>query len=427
MLAATVTTAPAATWHIEAEPEGNNRIAALAALAAGGDTIMIGPGLYYEHIDAAGKALTFIGRDGRESTILDGSRPFAGEGGSIIYTYNRPGPISVVGLTMQHGQGSDTDDFLGRFGGAIHINNDINHTGSLYAQDCSFLDNDVVGGDSGNMGGAIGVNHGNVVHLENCIFRDNEGLFDGAVMTVFGGDLTVFGCEIDLGEMYYDIGIVLDYMDEVRIEDCIIKGSPDSFNPVGMSFCGRVCEMRRNRIINNGTSGTVMVTINACGPPTNFVFEDNLVWLTAAQPHVWARSIYAGTRGSSVYRRNTFVGDGLDHDTSVGDPVFVEHNIFVDGVVDVFNPPGGCVCCNDLWETTLDLWPGVHAENNISADPMFCDPERGDFTISRRSPCSADSVPEGCEAMGAFPPGCDQLPVKKMTWGGLKNLLRRDR
>jgi len=277
------------------------------------------------------------------------------------------------------------------------------------------------------LGGAIGVNNADIVHLENCLFRGNEGLFDGAVMTVFGGDLSILGCEIDLGAMYYPIGIVLDFMDEVRIEDCIIKGSPVGPEPTGLFFCGSVLEMRRNRIVNDGTSGALMVSIAFAGPPTTFAFEENLVWLSSAPPHEWARSLRAGTPGNSVYRRNTFIGDGLDHSTSNGDLVLMESNIFVDGVVHVFNPRGGWVGCNDFWNATLELMPGVEAENNISADPMFCDPERGDFTISRRSPCSADSVPEGCQAMGAFPPACDQLPVKKMTWGGLKGLFDTNR
>jgi len=412
-------TAHAATWHIEAEPEGINRITAIAALAASGDTIVIGPGLYYEHIDAAGKALTFIGREGRENTILDGSRPFAGDGGSIIYTSyidSAPGPISVSGLTLQHGQGAGPRVS----GGAILVPGDVFYRGSLHAQDCSFLDNDVGEGDSGNEGGAISVSYGDV-QIQNCVFRGNNAHWGDAIDATFGS-ITIVGCEIDLGVTGHSTGVGLEFMASVRIEACIIKGAAEGSGTAAVVICGSDCEIRRNLITSDGTSAAMTMEIGAC-VPSRFTFEDNLVWWSKAPPNSQTVIVRHEAEGSIACRRNTFVGGGFAGGPTGGDPVYMENNIVVNAAVQLRRLHGGCVCCNDLWNTTLELAEGERVEHNISADPIFCDPEGGNFTISRRSPCSADSVPEGCQAMGAFAPDCDLLPVRKVTWGGLKHLL----
>jgi len=60
---------------------------------------------------------------------------------------------------------------------------------------------------------------------------------------------------------------------------------------------------------------------------------------------------------------------------------------------------------------------------NIREDPLFCDPENGDFTLDCNSPCAAENSPE-CGQIGAWPVGCGPTPVMDTTWGAIKSLFR---
>jgi hypothetical protein len=55
-------------------------------------------------------------------------------------------------------------------------------------------------------------------------------------------------------------------------------------------------------------------------------------------------------------------------------------------------------------------------EDAIYADPVFCDPVNGDFSVASTSPALGEFGP-----IGAFPiPGCASTPVVPTTWGGIK-------
>jgi len=85
------------------------------------------------------------------------------------------------------------------------------------------------------------------------------------------------------------------------------------------------------------------------------------------------------------------------------------------------------VCC-DLygnadgdWEGCVESQYGMHG--NIREDPLFCDPENGDFTLDCNSPCATENSPE-CAQIGAWPVGCGPTPVMDTTWGAIKSLFR---
>jgi len=66
-------------------------------------------------------------------------------------------------------------------------------------------------------------------------------------------------------------------------------------------------------------------------------------------------------------------------------------------------------CC-DIYGNEGGDWVDCIADQygvngNICEDPLFCDPENGDFTIRGDSPCAPDYNPE-CGLIGAWPVGC---------------------
>jgi hypothetical protein len=87
-------------------------------------------------------------------------------------------------------------------------------------------------------------------------------------------------------------------------------------------------------------------------------------------------------------------------------------------------------CC-DIYGNEGGDWVGCIADQygvngNICEDPLFCDPENGDFTLECTSPCAPFSPPNPeCDLIGAWPVGCGGTPTTRSTWGGVKALFRR--
>jgi predicted outer membrane repeat protein len=66
--------------------------------------------------------------------------------------------------------------------------------------------------------------------------------------------------------------------------------------------------------------------------------------------------------------------------------------------------------CSDVYGNEEGDWVGCIAgqagtNGNISMDPLFCDPDNGDFTISQFSPCEPGH--SGCGLIGAYGVGCE--------------------
>jgi hypothetical protein len=87
--------------------------------------------------------------------------------------------------------------------------------------------------------------------------------------------------------------------------------------------------------------------------------------------------------------------------------------------------------CSDVFGNSGGDWVGciegqLEIDGNICEDPLFCDPENGDFTLQACSPCTPFSPPNPeCDLIGALPVGCGGTPVIESTWGGIKALFRQ--
>lgn len=150
---------------------------------------------------------------------------------------------------------------------------------------------------------------------------------------------------------------------------------------------------------------------------------------------------FASSETTAMVRNCTFVGNtavttggGL---SSVHGPSYVqvENCVFVGNVGEAASCRAGghlsLVCC-DLYNNVGGDWVGCVAEmfgvdGNISEDPLFCDPEHGDFSLQAGSPCAPFTPPnEECDLIGALPVGCGgSTPVSESTWGGIKAIFGR--
>ena len=100
------------------------------------------------------------------------------------------------------------------------------------------------------------------------------------------------------------------------------------------------------------------------------------------------------------------------------------------------NPSGAVDCnggsisfvCTDIFGNAGGDWTGCIAgqngtNGNFRSDPLYCDANGRDFSISSASPCSPGENP-GCGLIGAWPVACGPVPVLESSWGGVKALFR---
>jgi len=89
----------------------------------------------------------------------------------------------------------------------------------------------------------------------------------------------------------------------------------------------------------------------------------------------------------------------------------IKNNIVVNGLEGIRNQSAGLavVSYNDVWGNIENYTGGVTSpgEGDISADPMFCDPDSDNYYLDGASPCLGAG--EGGVNIGAFGPGCNTV------------------
>ena len=144
---------------------------------------------------------------------------------------------------------------------------------------------------------------------------------------------------------------------------------------------------------------------------------------------------------SPVLRSCTFFGNEA---MVAGASIYVTSNgdVRVDESVFAFDTGGGSVrclpghgkvtlwCCDVFGNVGGDWLDCIADQGNIngnfSADPLFCAPESGDFTLMSNSPCAPPGV-TNCGLVGALPVGCGPVSVVEESWAGIKAKYRGER
>jgi hypothetical protein len=423
-----------------AQPE--DRIGAVAAQAASGDSILIDPGTYYEHIALEGKSLTFVGIEGAGATVLDGSREFPGREGSIIYTLTgAPANLALEGLTLRNGTGAPwVHEFDTIGGGAIFWwEEGFGCTARLLVIDCVFQDNSTGGAENlwaVGGGAAFAVWLGDV-RFERCSFSNN-------VSNTRGGDIylatnlasVVAQCSFGITYGSWNGGSSIDLeaggdltIQECRFESMVSGGSGSAFS-IGAEP-SRI-EILGSEFIDRETQLATRLELYFAGvgnPRQDVVVSRNLFWSESGPDTAAAASLVIAMPGGAFdIHENTFVRCGVDvqnHGGGGGAPMNFANNIVAHGEVKFFIASGGVVACNDFWRTAITDYIGnLTLSDNISGDPLFCSEEAEDLRIAFQSPCAAENSPPGCARIGAFDPACHITPTRRVSWGSIKALFR---
>ncbi len=150
--------------------------------AVNGDTVVVAPGTYFEHLDFHGKAIKVVSSQGPQTTIIDGS----GTASVAIFVSGEGSSTILEGFTLQHGL-SNPDG--GGQGGGVLVGNSS-----------PLIQNNVIAHNLAcDSGGGIAVYHGSPTITGNTISDNHQvatcqgGVGGGGISVVGAGAGADFG------------------------------------------------------------------------------------------------------------------------------------------------------------------------------------------------------------------------------------------
>ncbi len=358
-----------------------------------GDTVLVAPGEYFENINFHRKNITLLGdQENPEEVIINAN----GEG-RVVRIDMIENEAVLMGFTI-------TGGYLIRGGGAgifvmessaivrncrIVENRTRTPGGNVWGRgagidcssseltvtDCVFLDN-----RSGRYGGAIQCLLESIVNIRNCVFSRNGG-HEGAQIGCWESELNIEDCEFtdsrsgDEGSFIY--GIFLRNSN-VSIENINIH---DDFHPI--------------------VTLDSDVTINGCSFDRNHATSEpacgGALWSMGESRVIVTRSVFTrnrafdgghaayGSEESEVLLVNCTITQHEDGSGSLLDGVDVLNSIIWGNECDYY-PNSNFTFCN--------VQDGADDEGNIDEDPLFVDPDEGDYHLTEDSPCIDASDPD---------------------------------
>jgi len=363
----------ARTWLVRQDGTGDcTTIQACINSASAGDSVLVGPGTYYEHLVIT-VPLSLVGELGSSQTTIDGGRTYL----RCVTCSHPSGRVYVSGLKIAGG--GVPDPYPNNWGGGI-----LCTTAALEVRDCYILH---------NFGGGVGCRAGSSVTIIGCDIVDNYGEigdpYDTPAAGVIGDHATgvVTGCDIRTGErgVWWQGG-------RLEAHDNVIYATPDQDS--------------RYRFGSGFVVGSV-----------------DFAWIH----HNLIRDVRDGIGvdySAILIESNTIVnheGYGIAIWRCSG---AVSKNIVAQGVYDpgILCDGSAVFSCNDVWSQPAGEYDGTCShESDIHADPMFCDVSTQNYYLHSSSPCA--NAP-GCGQIGAFGIACGPTAVEETTWGRIKTTYR---
>lgn len=312
-----------------------------------------------------------------------------GLGGASILSYDpsTPGTMAFTGITFSNQRDNESTQ-----GGAILADD------RFIATNCRFTE------CSAGFGGAIWA-RGDVV-LEDCRFDGNQAR-EGAVLALYGQDLncTFRRCDIQSNHSDNYAVVFVDAQDLVfrgstalTIEECLFRENSSGGSLLRTSGHLDV-DIRSSTIVQNTIYNDDPIIYFYTPPDQNQIDTLTIEWTTIADNHQGAASSpVIGARGEIAYDslliEGVIIARNNGYAIETGDDYGEELNTNI--------------TCSDIWGNIGGDWTGSIAgqaglNDNISANPRFCHPHVGDYTLAADSPCAPAA---GC-GMGALGVGCD--------------------
>lgn len=429
-----VPSAFAATHYV---PGDYPTIQGAIAASAAGDVILVAAGEYHERLTIP-VSLQITGA-GAGVTTLD-----ADSGGRAV-TITSATAVGIEGFTIREGSSSSRGAGIYGVGLALDLVSD-----------------DFSGNISQDLGGAVYIESGTAT-VTGCHFTGNMAS-EGAGVYFRVSDGLVNGCEFSTNQATRHAGGVYLYSASPTISNNTFSANTCGWRGAAICMVNSASPtVEGNQMLGNH-SDTEGGAIWAGGNPSSFqggIFTHNVmldntasvhgggIYLYTASPTITDNVIARSTcswrgggicvvvdsapviSGNTIYACSGSEGGGIYAGSETG--VIDFHNNIVasctdgSGVVDGDYPgsPPPALSCNDVWGNLpsdyLNIGPGP---NDITADPLFCNPATDDYGLNAASPCAPAQQPT-CGLIGAFPVTCGATAVTNTTWGRVKGAFAR--
>ncbi|MBU1698622.1 MAG: right-handed parallel beta-helix repeat-containing protein [Candidatus Eisenbacteria bacterium] len=361
----------ATTWEIY--PDGSGDAPTIQAGidgAATGDSILINAGTYYERLTLP------VDRD--EFTLVGVGLPVidADRFGFILGLSQEGTVFENLAFTQGH-------TYIGGVGTLS--------SREIWFRNCEFYNN------TANLeGGCFAILNGGIAHFENCSFENNLawGTGGGAIQVDEGGSIELEHCVFRgnhvVGITGNDGGGAIHFRNtsSCSIRFCLFEENTTDYEAGAIRSYNSPVSLYSNTFLDNeARTAAGACVLNTSGPQV-------------------------------VLMKNIFVNNR--------DPVKA---IYLEGSDLLFD-----IECNDFWnhvESTVISPAWIDTNGNFSLNPLFCDPDNGDFTLHADSPCVPGNHPDGyeCGLIGAYDVGCGMAGVpnamvQNTTWGQIKATYR---
>ena len=344
-----------------------NSITTALSNASNDDVILVAPGVYNENgISFDGKAVFLRSLKGPEVTIVDGN---CVEENSVFIFENQEGWDSILdGFTIQNGVNS--------VGGGIYSN-----SSSPTITNCIITGNSV----TDNGGGIFCYNNSDLI-INNCVIKENtadEG--GGGIHSQYFSEPIITNCVISQNHAF-DGGGIFSYpwCGEVTINNCLI--SENSAEECGGGIClfEGTFTLSNCTITDNSTTvydGGGIFCISAIANITNTLITRN-------DANDWGGAISSWGESTLNIDSCTVINNTAS-ETSGGiniydDSVNITNSILWNNSpqeIDVYE--GG----NEPTITYTDIQGGYSGTGNINENPLFTDPNNGEYLLQTNSPC----------------------------------------
>ncbi len=233
------------------------------------------------------------------------------------------------------------------------------------------------GSNQAQSGGGIYVENSSNVTVDSCLFEANwtggwllvnDGIRNGGAACLYQSDVSFTACRFirNWGD---------SHLGGLGSAGAVSYESSPSF-----SFC----EFARDSLWGDyASSGLALWFAEGAPVIENCTFFAN-------KGHRWVSVVY-GVHAFMTIRNCLFVGNNLE------DPVIRWDSPTTIECTNIYGNSGG--------DWVGDLAPFFQQDGNFSADPLFCDPENGDFTLGDVSPCLPANNECGVQ-IGAYGQGC---------------------
>ncbi len=401
---------PGRTWVVNVQGTGDApTVQAAIDSAVTGDIVEVGPGRYLENIDFLGKDIVLRSQEGPEVTILDGS---SRDSSVVVMLHDETRKAVLEGFTITGGRGWKPGG-LSAYGGGI-----------ILVGASSIIRNNIITANSARIGGGLSLQSSAgapspTPTIEHNIFRENTCSLNGGAIAAGQVQPIIRENLFMNNTAYADGGAIW------------IFSHNGSFTVSANAFKGNVAGDHGAGVYAGGNYHAAPITIDGNLFVDNEITENHHDWRSGTGVAIAALSIDGAITHNTIVH-NAAARDSLCEGggvllflTDFG--LSVNHNIIVSnqqcGIACWWSPTTATMGRNLLWNNeggNLGVGDGAcpaeWADSMIVADPLFCDPEHGDYRLASNSPAI-----QGKEVMGAFSkPGCGNKSIPAISpWNSI--------